>query len=88
MAKTLEAELKARRNDPRALRATLSLMGGKTRIILPAVGEHARKAIEVDGDEISLVDDRPVQAAGETKAETPKGGKKATAPKEGEGGNK
>ena len=88
MAKTLEAELKARRNDPRALRATLSLVGGKTRIIFPAVGEYVRKAIEVNGDEVSLVDDRPVQAADEAKAEAPKGGKKAAAPKEGEGRSK
>jgi 6-phosphogluconolactonase/glucosamine-6-phosphate isomerase/deaminase len=61
MAKTLQAALKARQDDPRALRATLSLTGGRTHIILPAVGRHARTVIAVSGDTITLVDDRPVQ---------------------------
>jgi hypothetical protein len=61
MAKTLQAALKARQDDPRALRATLSLTGGRTHIILPAVGRHARTVIAVSGDEITCVDDRPVQ---------------------------
>jgi hypothetical protein len=54
---TLEAALRARGNDPRALRGAILLTQGKPRIVFGVVGEHRRFSVEVHGDELKLVDD-------------------------------
>lgn len=54
---TLEAALRARGNDPRALRGAILLTQGKPRIVFGVVGDHRRFSVEVHGDELKLVDD-------------------------------
>jgi hypothetical protein len=46
---TLEAALRARGNDPRALRGAILLTQGKPRIVFGVVGEHRRFSVEVHG---------------------------------------
>jgi len=70
MAKqTLQNALSARRDDPRALRGAISMVGDKPRIVFGVVGDHRRFSVDIDGDDLKLVDDPRADEA-ETPAET------------------
>lgn len=95
MAKqTLQDALSARRDDPRALRGAISMVGGKPRIVFGVVGQHGRFSVDVDGDDLKLVDDpradeveAPAESAEEAQgptaevepSELPEGGEEASA---------
>lgn len=54
---TLETVLRARGDDPRALRGAILITQGGLRIVFGAVGDHRRFSVAVHGDELNLVDD-------------------------------
>lgn len=86
MAKeTLESVLKARRDDPRALRGAISMVGGKPRIVFGVVGDHRRFSVDIDGDDLKLVDDPradEAEAVAEPAEEAPEPAAEADAPAE------
>lgn len=59
---TLEQALMARTADPRAMRGTITLNGGKLMLTFGAVGQNRRLSIAVDGDDLSIADDPRVEA--------------------------
>ena len=54
---TLEAALRARYDDSRALRGAIAIVKGKPRIVFGVVGDHRRFSAEVVGNKITLIDD-------------------------------
>ena len=86
MAKqTLQDALSARRNDPRALRGAISMVGGKPRIVFGVVGDHRRFSVDIDGDDLKLVDDPradEAEAPAEPAEEAPEPAAEAETPAE------
>ena len=82
MAKqTLQNALSARRNDPRALRGAISMVGGKPRIVFGVVGDHRRFSVDIDGNDLKLVDDPRADEA-EATEEAPEPAAETEAPAE------
>lgn len=54
---TLADVLAARQSDPRALRGAITVVGGKTRLVFPAVGEFGRFSVVVSGSTLKTEDD-------------------------------
>ena len=84
--KTLETILKARRNDPRALRGAITFNSGKPCLTFGVVGDHNRFSVEVSGNKLKVVDDpRPKKESkdeGQGKSEDNKAKTTNTKPKD------